>query len=164
MRRMFFTSAKDVDAPGAGHVARSSVDIIMMLLRVRGFLEQKIRTSSVVGVKRDSRKRTTVQEVTVATVIGAGRIHPPKPSYTYSPAWPRKTTDAPCVSILPMNEPIFLRIREISPRLLSSACAADIVSTPIVSVYDSMKGAINRVVLSAMNTFWKIIFAKASGV
>ena len=72
MRRMFFTWAKDVDVPGAGHVARSSVDIIMMLLRVRGFLEQKIRTSSVVGVKRGSRKMTTVQEDTVAIVIGAG--------------------------------------------------------------------------------------------
>ena len=72
MRRMFFTWAKDVDVPGAGHVARSSVDITMMLPRVHGFLEQKIRTSSVVGVKRSSRKRITVQEDTVAIVIGAG--------------------------------------------------------------------------------------------
>ena len=72
MRRMFFTSAKDVGVLGAGHVARSSVDITMMLLRVRGFLEQKIRTSSVVGVKRDSRKRTTAQEDIVVIVIGAG--------------------------------------------------------------------------------------------
>ena len=119
MRRMFFTSAKDVDAPGAGHVARSSVGIIMMPLRARGSLEQKIRTSSVVGAKRDSRKMTTVQEDTVAIVIGAGRIHPPKPFYTYSPAWPKKITDVPYVSILPMNEPIFLLIREILPRLLS---------------------------------------------
>ena len=72
MRRKFFTSAKDVDALGAGHVARSSVDIIMILLRARGFLEQKIRTSSVVGVKRGSRKRSSAQEDTVAIVIGAG--------------------------------------------------------------------------------------------
>ena len=72
MRRMFFTWAKDVDVPGAGHVARSSVDIIMMPPRVRGFLEQKIRTSSVVGVKRGSRKRSSAQEDTVAIVIGAG--------------------------------------------------------------------------------------------
>ena len=35
MRRMFFTSAKDVGAPGAGHVARSSVDIIMMPPRAK---------------------------------------------------------------------------------------------------------------------------------
>ena len=72
MRRMFFTLAKDVGAPGAGHVARSSVGITMMLPRVRGFLEQKIRTSSVVGVKRGSRKRSSAQEDTVAIVIGAG--------------------------------------------------------------------------------------------
>ena len=72
MRRMFFTSAKDVGVLGAGHVARSSVDIIMMPLRVRGSLEPRIRTSSVVGAKRDSRKMTTVQEDTEAIVIGAG--------------------------------------------------------------------------------------------
>jgi hypothetical protein len=35
MRRMFFTSAKDVGAPGAGHVARSSVDITMMPLQAK---------------------------------------------------------------------------------------------------------------------------------
>lgn len=72
MRRIYFTWAKDVGAHGAGHVARSSVDITMMLPRVRGYQEQKIRTSSVVGVKRGSRKRTTVQEDTVVIVIGAG--------------------------------------------------------------------------------------------
>lgn len=72
MRRMFFTSAKDVGAPGAGHVARSSVDITMMLLQATSWQEPRIRTSSVVGAKRDSRKMTTVQEDTVAIVIGAG--------------------------------------------------------------------------------------------
>jgi hypothetical protein len=72
MRRMFFTSAKDVGVLGAGHVARSSVDITMMPLRATSWQEPRIRTSSVVGAKRDSRKMTTVQEDTVAIVIGAG--------------------------------------------------------------------------------------------
>jgi hypothetical protein len=72
MRRMFFTLAKDVGVPGAGHVARSSVGIIMMLQRARGFLERRILTSSVVGLRKDSRPRTTVQEDIVAIVIGAG--------------------------------------------------------------------------------------------
>jgi hypothetical protein len=44
----------------------------MMLQRARGSLEQKIRTSSVVGPRKASRKMTTVQEDTVAIVIGAG--------------------------------------------------------------------------------------------
>jgi len=35
MRRMFFTSAKVVDVLGAGHVARSSVDITMMPLQAK---------------------------------------------------------------------------------------------------------------------------------
>lgn len=72
MRRMFFTSAKDVGAPGAGHVARSSVGITMMPLQATSWQEPRIRTSSVVGAKRDSRKMTTVQEDIVAIVIGAG--------------------------------------------------------------------------------------------
>ena len=72
MRRMFFTSAKDVDAPGAGHVARSSVDIIMMPPQAKSWQEQKIHTSSVVGLRRGSRKMTTVQEDIVVIVIGAG--------------------------------------------------------------------------------------------
>ena len=161
MRRMSFMLAKDVDAPGAGHVARSSVGIIMMPPQAKSWQEQKIRTSSVVGVKRGSTKRIIAQEDTVAIVISGGRIHPPKPFYTYSPAWPRKITDVPYVFILPMNEPIFFHIQEILPRLLSSACAVGIVSIPIVSVYDSMKGGINRVVHSVKNTFWKIIFVMA---
>lgn len=72
MIRMCFTWAKDVGAPGAGAVARSSVGIIMTPPQARSWQERKIRTSSVVGLRRDSRPRTTVQEDTVAIVIRGG--------------------------------------------------------------------------------------------
>jgi len=72
MIRMCFTWAKDVGAPGAGPVARSFVGIIMTLLRATSWQEPRIRTSSVVGLRRDSRSRTTVQEDTVAIVIRDG--------------------------------------------------------------------------------------------
>ena len=72
MRRMFFTWAKDVDIPGAGHVARSSVGIIMTLLLARGFLGRRIHTTSVARRRKDSRLRTTVQEDIVAIVIRGG--------------------------------------------------------------------------------------------
>ena len=72
MKRMFFMWAKDVDARGAGHVARSSVDIIMTLLLARGFLGRRIHMTNVVRRRKDSRLRTTVQEDTVAIVIRGG--------------------------------------------------------------------------------------------
>ena len=71
-RRMFFMWAKGVGARGAGHVARSSVDITTMLQRARGFLGRRIHTTSVVRGRKASRPRTTVQEDTVAIVIGGG--------------------------------------------------------------------------------------------
>ena len=71
-RRMYFTWAKDVDVPGAGHVARSSVGIIMTLLLARGFLGRRIHTTSVVRGRKASRPRTTVQEDIVAIVIRGG--------------------------------------------------------------------------------------------
>jgi hypothetical protein len=82
MIRMFFTWAKDVGAPGAGLVARSSVGIIMTPPQARSWQERRIRTTNVVGLRRGSRPRNTVQEDTVAIVIRGGRIHPPKPFYT----------------------------------------------------------------------------------
>jgi hypothetical protein len=82
MRRMCFTWAKAVGAPGAGAVARSSVGIIMTPPQATSWQEPRILMSNVVGLRRGSSKRITVQEDTVAIVISGGRIHPPKPFYT----------------------------------------------------------------------------------
>ena len=72
MIRMFFTWAKDVGVLGAGAVARSSVGIIMMPPQARSWQEPRIRTTSVVGPRRGSSPRNTVQEDTVAIVIRGG--------------------------------------------------------------------------------------------
>jgi hypothetical protein len=74
MRRIFFTWAKAVGAPGAGHVARSFVVITMTLLQATSWQERRIHTTSVVGLRRGSRPRNTVQEDTVAIVICGGNI------------------------------------------------------------------------------------------
>jgi len=82
MIRMCFTWAKDVGDPGAGHVARSSVGIITMPPRVISWQEPRIRTTSVVGARKDSRPRTTVQEDTVAIVICGGERNTPSHKYS----------------------------------------------------------------------------------
>jgi len=74
MRRIFFTWAKAVGAPGAGHVARSFVVIIMTPPQARSWQGRKIRTTSVVGLRRGSRPRNIVQEDTVVIVIRGGNI------------------------------------------------------------------------------------------
>jgi len=72
MIRMFFTWAKAVGVPGAGPVARSSVGIIMMPPQGRSWKEPRIRTTNVVGPRRGSSPRNTVQEDTVVIVISGG--------------------------------------------------------------------------------------------
>jgi len=72
MRRMCFMWDKAVGAPGAGAVARSSVGIIMMPVQARSWQEPRIRTTSVVGPRRGSSPRNTVQEDTVVIVISDG--------------------------------------------------------------------------------------------
>ena len=72
MIKMCFTWAKVVGARGAGPVARSSVGIIMMPPQARSWQEPRIRTTSVVGPRRGSSPRNTVQEDTVAIVIRGG--------------------------------------------------------------------------------------------
>lgn len=82
MIRMCFMLAKDVGDRGAGHVARSSVDIITTLLRGRGFQGRRIHMTNVVEARKDSRLRTTVQEDIVAIVIRGGERN--ILSHTYS--------------------------------------------------------------------------------
>jgi hypothetical protein len=73
MIRMCFMWAKAVDVRGAGPVERSSVGIIMMPVQVRSWQEPRIRTTSVVGPRRGSSPRNTVQEDTVVIVISGGK-------------------------------------------------------------------------------------------
>jgi len=79
---MFFMWAKGVGARGAGHVARSSVDITTMPPRVISWQEPRIRTTNVVGARKDSRPKTTVQEDTVAIVICGGERNTPSHKYS----------------------------------------------------------------------------------
>jgi hypothetical protein len=88
MRRMCFTWAKDVDARGAGHVARSSVGIITMPPQVISYQEPRIRMTNVVGLRKDSSPRTTVQEDTVAIVIRGGEGNILSHKYSLSPETP----------------------------------------------------------------------------
>lgn len=85
MIRMCFTWAKDVGAPGAGPVARSSVGIIMTPPQATSWQEPRIRMINVVGPRKGSRPKTTVQEDTVAIVICGGEENTLSHKYSSSP-------------------------------------------------------------------------------
>ncbi len=88
MRRMSFMLAKDVGDRGAGHVARSFAGIITTLLWATSFQGRRIRMTNVVGARKDSRPRITVQEDTVAIVIRGGERNILSHTYSSSPETP----------------------------------------------------------------------------
>lgn len=72
-RRVFLLSVLDVVVPGAFPVAKSFAVSTLILLQGSASLQQKIITMPpVVGLKMDSKRRTTAVGVTIVTVRSDG--------------------------------------------------------------------------------------------